>query len=182
MSKTYRTAVVVVPPQVMWASIQAIRQQHDRHFRRWMPHITLLYPFWPREEWDSILEPLARSCQAIEPFEIALSEVHTFRHHSSYTLWLVPEPKALLVELQTALWRSVPDCDDTRRHPHGFTPHLSIGQASGRTAAERLLDELRATWKPTQVPVSEVQLIWRGDPPDDAFRVGHRVKLGIAAS
>ena len=55
MSRTYSTAVVLVPPQDVWPEIQAIRQQYDRHFDRWMPHITLLYPFRSREDWPSLL-------------------------------------------------------------------------------------------------------------------------------
>ena len=31
--------VFVIPPEDAWAPIQAIRQEHDRGFRRWMPHI-----------------------------------------------------------------------------------------------------------------------------------------------
>jgi hypothetical protein len=40
--KTHKTAVVVIPPDDLWAPIQALREKYDRHFRRWMPHITLL--------------------------------------------------------------------------------------------------------------------------------------------
>lgn len=42
---THQTAVVVIPPEDVWPSIQAIRREHDRKIRRWMPHITLIEPF-----------------------------------------------------------------------------------------------------------------------------------------
>ena len=44
-NKTHTTAVVLIPPESVQPPIQAIRSVHDRNFLRWMPHITLLYPF-----------------------------------------------------------------------------------------------------------------------------------------
>ena len=46
MSKFYNSAVVIIPPQEKWESIQEIRETYDRGFNRWMPHITLIYPFF----------------------------------------------------------------------------------------------------------------------------------------
>jgi len=43
--KTYTTAVVLIPPEDVWEPIQKLRRVYDRHFDRWMPHLTLLYPF-----------------------------------------------------------------------------------------------------------------------------------------
>ncbi len=177
MSKTYRTAVVLIPPHDVWPSIQAIRVEHDRHYRRWMPHITLLYPFRPRADWDGLLAPLSKACAGIGPFEVTLSGFDRFRHGRSTTLWLAPEPAVKLIALQTALWRVVPDCDDARRKGTGFTPHLSVGQVSSG-GADRLLAALGASWEPVSFEAAEVQLIWRGDPPEDVFRVGERLELG----
>jgi hypothetical protein len=47
-SKTHKTAVVIIPPEALWAPIQAVRKEHDRQFRRRMPHISLIYPFRPK--------------------------------------------------------------------------------------------------------------------------------------
>ena len=187
MNKTYRTAVVVVPPAVVWEPIQQIRQQYDRHYRRWMPHITLLYPFLPQNVWPNVLDDLYQACRRIQPFEAELSRLALFSHRSSCTLWLAPSPAKALIDLQTALWQAVPDCDDTRRHKDGFTPHLSVGQAphvsagqqTGKKPAASLVDELQAGWAPVRFPVREVHLIWRNDPPDDIFRIGETLSLGM---
>ncbi|MGA1195514.1 MAG: 2'-5' RNA ligase family protein, partial [Candidatus Latescibacterota bacterium] len=48
MEKVHQSAVVLSPPQSEWDQIQAIRKKYDRNVRRWMPHITLLYPFYPK--------------------------------------------------------------------------------------------------------------------------------------
>jgi len=129
-AKTCTTAVVLIPPQEVWPAIQEVRRLHDRQFRRWMPHVTLVYPFRRREEFDALAAPLTQTCEAIEPFEVELSQVRWFSHgRRGFTLWTAPEPAERLRHLQDALQKVVPDCDDVRRHSGGFTPHLSIGQA-----------------------------------------------------
>jgi 2'-5' RNA ligase len=180
--KTHKTAVVLIPSQEAWPSIQAIRRAHDRHYKRWMPHITLLYPFRPRSEFEPLAERFAQVCSRIPPFEVELGTWRWFRHRSSYTVWLAPEPEEALVRLQTALWQVVPDCDDVRRHAGGFTAHLSVGQVRGKDALDELLAELRGAWQPIRFWASKVSLIWRngrtaGDSADDAFRVGLSIRL-----
>lgn len=173
------TAVVVIPPLDLWPPIQAIRHEHDRQARRWMPHINLIYPFRPREEFEFLAGQFSRVCKGIEPFEIKLKEFFFFRHgQDCYTLWLVPEPKETLIKLQALLWSVVPDCDEGRTYEGGFTPHLSVGQARGQTAMLRLLNMLQVSWKTLVFTVNEVSLIWRGNPPNDVFRVVCTVRLG----
>lgn len=179
--KTYTTAVVLIPPAELQEPIQAIRRVHDRHVRRWMPHVTLIYPFRPRSAFDGLRGPLERCCQPIERFEITLETFRHFHHGGqSYTLWLEPEPGQPVLALQAALLSVVPDCDDQSRRPAGFTPHFSVGQVRGRDNLHRLLDELQSRWSPIRWTVGEVALIWRGDhPPDDVFRVAGSVSLGV---
>ena len=55
-SATHTTAVVVIPPDDAWPPIQALRQRYDRQFRRWMPHITLLYD--GRGIGEHVVEPV----------------------------------------------------------------------------------------------------------------------------
>jgi RNA 2',3'-cyclic 3'-phosphodiesterase len=178
-SKTYTTAVVLIPSSEIWGPIQAIRRAHDRHIRRWMPHITLLYPFRPRDEFDSLARRFSTVCEGIEPFCIELAEMRFFRHRrESFTLWLAPEPKEALVRLQAILAGEVPDCDEVTRHGDGFTPHLSVGQVRGEEKLLRLKEVLQAAWQPIAFTVREINLIWRGEPPDDVFRIGQTVALG----
>ena len=133
---THQTAVVVTPPESCWEPIQAIRREHDKQVRRWMPHITMLYPFRPRSEFEAAAGALSAACGAIPSFEVTLTEFGYFCHGgSSYTLWLAPEPAEPLVRLQAAMLSAVPECDETSRYAGGFTPHLSVGQAPGRKAA-----------------------------------------------
>ncbi|HIO49385.1 TPA: 2'-5' RNA ligase family protein [Candidatus Poribacteria bacterium] len=181
--KTYQTAVVIIPPKEIWTSIQSIRRQHDANYRRWMPHITLIYPFRPRSEFEVVADQLAAICQTQSPFSVCLKPFGYFSHHRSrYTIWLDPKsPSGVsdkilcrpnpIVDLQTELWQTVPDCNDTRRFKNGFTPHLSVGQATGKSELDYLLCQFQQEWKPLTFSVSEVQLIWRNAPPNDIFQV-----------
>lgn len=177
--KTHSTAVVLIPPPDVWAPIQAIRQVHDRHWHRWMPHITLLYPFRPLAEFADLTPRFSILCEGAEAFRVRLAELRYFRHRGdSYTLWLAPEPNESLVSLQSIIETVVPECNDVSQHREGFTPHLSLGQARGTATMRALQETLRSAWKPLAFTASEICLIWRRQPPDDVFRIAHRVKLG----
>jgi 2'-5' RNA ligase len=178
-SKTYLTAVVLIPPREYWEPIQAIRRVHDRHVDRWMPHISLLYPFRPREIFDEAAAALQAALIDVRPFEITLSEFRSFRHgRASYTIWLAPEPASEVKRLQTALQAALPDCDDVSRYGAGFTPHLSVGQVRGAAELEELRRRLRENWQPPTFVVAQVSLIWRNQPPDDVFRVDRDIPFG----
>lgn len=180
--KTHATAVVLIPPQEVWEPIQAIRRRHDRKVRRWMPHITLLYPFRPRSEFQQVEGLLTTACSRIEPFQVTLGRFRFFRHgKASFTLWLEPQPRESLEQIERRLVGAMPDCDDQSCRAEGFTPHLSIGQVRGKRARQRTLElqnELEETWKPVSFTAREVSMIWRNDPPDDIFRVDRTVPLG----
>lgn len=178
-AKTHKTAVALIPPEEIWEPIQGIRRVHDRHLRRWMPHITLIYPFRPRLAFASIAQDLASACDKVQPFRLKLARFDCFRHsRGSYTLWLVPEPAEAVIRLQETLWDVVPDCDEVRRFAHGFTPHLSVGQVTGEQQKRELMMRLEAQWQPLEFIVREVNLISRGEPPDDVFRVDRAIRLG----
>lgn len=180
-TKVFETAVVLIPPEDQWEPIQAIRRAHDRHVRRWMPHISLLYPFRPAEMFDDATDALRAALSRIAPFEITLREFRHFRHgRSSFTIWLAPEPEDALKRLQAAIQTRFPDCDDVSRHGDGFTPHLSVGQAASGAAIEELSGVLRRDWQPVAFGLTRVSLIRRGAPPNDVFRVDRHVALGAA--
>lgn len=178
---TYNTAIVVIPSQDAWPAIQAIRSKHDAKVRRWMPHFTLVYPCLPVSEFTAAQERLAIACHDLPAFEVELAEFHTFRHRrGTYTIWLAPKPESRLVELQAAVQRAVLGEQSVSGRRQGFQPHLSVGQVRGNIEMQRLVAELQAAWQPVRFAVTDVSLIWRGEPPDDVFRVAATIPLGSA--
>ena len=81
------------------------------------------------------------------------------------------------MRLQAVLGSVVPDCNDVVKHRDGFTPHLSIGQVQGERQMLALRQALQQAWQPVAFIAREISLIWRGEPPDDVFRVGQTVSL-----
>jgi len=176
--KTHKTALVIIPPAETRPPIQVIRRVHDHQYRRWIPHITLIYPFRPMAEFPALCETLAAVCTRVAPFEITLEAFRFFEHsHRSCTIWLAPDPPATLLQVQTGLWRLVSDCSEVRDFPNGFTPHLSVGQAPGRSAALPRVKEWQGSWSPLRFKVSEISFLARNDPPDDVFRVKAVISL-----
>lgn len=174
--KTFHTALVAIPPEETWEPIQRIRRLFDRHLHRWMPHVTLLYPFRPHAEFGGAEAAVREACAGIAGFEVELAEFRSFSHGpESHTLWLHPAPAEGFVRLQSALQRAFPDCDDVSRYDSAFTPHLSVGQARLPRDLEEHLREARGDWSPLRWNVREVALLAReGEAP---FEVDRRILL-----
>jgi 2'-5' RNA ligase len=178
MATTHQSAVVLVPPPDVWEPIQAIRRVHDRQVHRWMPHVTLLYPFVHRAELEQAAPRAKAALAALPPFEVLLARFEVFRHRGgTFTLWLAPEPKEALAAVQEALVRAFPRCDAVSRFAGGFTPHLSVAQARGADDLSALRQELEG-WKPLAFPARHATIIVRDAPPDDVFRTFAEVPLG----
>ena len=164
--KTPHTAVVLVHPQELWDPIQAIRMVRDAHVKRWMPHISLLYPFLPADRFAEAEPRIAEAAAAVAAFRIRLARFEYFA--GPRTAWLAPEPDGPVKSLQAALQARFPEFNDVARFPGGFRPHLSVGQGPPELPAT-----LQAEWSPIEFEAREVALIVRNGP-EDPFRV-HRV-------
>lgn len=180
-AKTHRTACVLMPPEGVWGPVEAIRRVHDPQVGRWMPHVTLLYPFVPEGRLGEAAERLRAAVEGVERFEVELRGFGWFVHgRRGATLWLRPEPVEGVVRLQAALEAAMPWCDDASRFADGFTPHLSVGRFPGRQAAERAAARLGEGWEPVRFEVREVALIARPTDGRDRFGVRGRLALGRA--
>ena len=172
-NKTHTTAVVLIPPEAVQPSIQAIRRVHDRNFRRWMPHITLLYPFAERQDFAAITPALAKAAQQVSPFSIQLARFDAFKHRKSCTMFLVPEPEDDILRLHNALMTQLPDYDDTARFAGGFHPHLSVGQFQHRSL-QTDQQRLQTEWQPVRCELKAISLIYRAPETEDRFVVAEQ--------
>ena len=144
--KSHASAVVLIPPTCRWNLIQTIRRVHDRNVRRWMPHVTVLYPFLPFKHYSNqILDVLSDACKTLDAFDVTFRMFRYFKHQkSSYTLWLDPEPNDGFDELQAALQGRFPGYSDVRgraarAHPIPLDRLVLCGRggADGGTLARR---------------------------------------------
>ncbi|KAL6066999.1 Pre-mRNA splicing factor [Balamuthia mandrillaris] len=88
----FKSAVVVIPPPQLWdGPLQDIRRQHDRGFVRWMPHITLLFPFVEDLYFEEAHQRLTAALSSMKPFTLRFRKFDFFEHSKSYTVWAHPE-------------------------------------------------------------------------------------------
>lgn len=170
---TYHSALVIIPDEKVWPTIQHLRKRYDRNYRRWMPHITLIYGFVSEELLEAAAQLISDAVKGLEEFTITLTAPGTFTQRASATGWIQPvaDTEGALHKLQVALQKLFPTCNEQSDRATGFHPHLTIGQfASEEDARENL-----ASWKPVAFNVSSVALISRkGKQP---FEVRHKVHL-----
>lgn len=175
-TKTHTTAVVLIPPESIQQPIQDIRKLYDRNYIRWMPHITMLYPFAPQSEFPDLIPALVQTAEQITAFTIKLSTFNAFKHRKSSTMYLTPEPDDNIKKLHKTLITQLPDYDDTARFPNGFTPHLSVGQFQHQTLTQEQI-RLQTNWEPIQFEVDSLYLIYRSPETDDRFVVAENFHL-----
>ncbi len=180
MGKVYTSACVIIPPKEIWDPIQKIRRQYDRQIHRWMPHITLLYPFRPKAEFNDLEKELKELCSQLKPFEISFRNFRYFHHrHQNYTIWLNPEPYNLINHLQAELLKVVPDCDDINKYKNGFTPHLSVGQIKGKEKLIQIIDNLQNSWKELKFTLNSVYFISRENNKQSKFEIIKKIPLNL---
>ena len=172
LTKVITSAVVIIPPEEKWASIQKIRRSYDRNIERWMPHITLLYPFRPRSEYSNLEEAFSETCKNFEPFEASLENFRFFNHGGqNFTLWLNPESGDSIKKIQTDILKIVPDCDDVNKFKSGFIPHLSVGQTKGKSKVLKVILQLEQNWEKINFCVDRIYFISREKPKKSKFKI-----------
>ncbi len=179
MSKVVTSACVIIPPREKWDPIQKIRQKYDRKIERWMPHINLLYPFTPKEKYDTIENYIREVCASIEPFELVLKQFKYFRHkYQTYTIWLDPEPNKKIISLQRELLKVVPQCNDIIQFRGGYQPHLSVGQFTTYKINKKL-NKLQKKWDPLTFLVDKIFFISRENRKNSSFKIIKTVPFNL---
>lgn len=172
--KVFHTALVIIPSNDIWEDIQEIRKEYDSHFQRWMPHITILFPFVSPEEFiivkENLMEVLSNE---IEPFEVNLNEFGYFNQKSNSTLWLKPE-STQLQPLYELIKKTIPSLFKDERPE--FIPHLTLGQFQ-KTEVKSIIKEFKKNWKSISFKCSSIELIQR-DNKESPFYIKESIKLG----
>jgi len=186
----HTSALVASVPEPAWEEIQKIRAVHDPSFRRWMPHVNLVYGFVPEECFPAAAQAVAEAVQDVGAIRVRLARFERFEHRGSTTVWLDPEtsPPDALRRLQSALAARFPGCveQDSRG---GFTPHLTVAKLTG--SPPRIAEQIAAwqrSWTPVEFTVGAVDLISRRGGEPFAVRAsaglvtGHRAALALVTA
>lgn len=180
---TYRSALVLIPPEASWAPIQGIRKQHDKSYIRWMPHINLLYGFVPEEVFEDAADKIRHVLQSWQPFSVHLDAFESFQHKHSSTLYLQPDASSIqhLSSLQKALERMFPLCkEQSQRSEYGYHPHLTVAQIPKKSASSYAsqIQQWKKQWNGLSFEAGELCLISRRN--DEPFEIRHRIPFGAS--
>lgn len=178
-SKVYTSALVVALREgtELHERVQSIRRVYDRKFHRWMPHITLLYPFVAVEEFEQTAQCLSSLLAGFPTFTASFSSLGFFSHgRKKYTVFLKPEEETIcqLKTLQAICQDAAPHCDNVSARKGGFKPHMTLGQFASRAELDNFLI---SSWSGSySCEIDQVHLIHR-EGQDDPFRILHSVDL-----
>ena len=147
--KDYKSALVITLQKdaAQLQEIETIRREYDKRFQRWMPHITMAFPFCPKDSADMSdggrLHTILGEITAVhEPISCTFDRFEHFTHGKrNYTLYLAPDEESttLLKDMVARMADAMPDYDDVCRDGI-FTPHLSLGQFR----SEQKMNEVKA--------------------------------------
>ena len=118
-----QTALAILVPSSLQTEINALRKIHDKAYRKWEPHINILYPFFDASLLSSAISVLRThlSTNPIAPFSVKIEDVGTFERRRNATVFLKPgeESDKRICALRKALYR-----------PHrNTTPEPTLRQA-----------------------------------------------------
>jgi len=169
---TKTSALAIVPDESAWPAIQALRKVYDsRQYQVWPPHINLIYPFAPEEDFHEIGQKIAEAIDGLGPLKLRFSCFGTF---GGKVAFLRPDCAADLglAKLRDACAAVVPGLCDTG---HAFQPHLTIGQFKNASECAEFI----ATCTPPEIEldVSSLAMLAR-NTMHDAFRRPFGIRFG----
>ncbi|CAF1457117.1 unnamed protein product [Adineta steineri] len=173
---TVETALCIIPPENVWEQIQTIRSIHDKAYPRWMPHINLIYPFVPENNFDNIKVQLELICNRRKPFQIQFnqSSFEYFKQRGDLcTYHLRPTMSTDIVELQKSIQNQLSNIIKTKR---GFEAHLTLGQTTTSEISNTLID-IKNKWTTIEFTVDRIYMISRENHPDNLFTIKKEILL-----
>lgn len=172
-------ALVLIPPAEVWEPIEAVRRMYDPKIRRWMPHITLAYPFLPPERFGEAADAMEGPCAARDEFTVTFRRFGAFpRNRGDSILWLAPEPADAMANMRSALAGVLEPLRPGLFGYRSFEPHLTVGRFKKRGELRAAMDELASRWQPLVCAIGRVCLIERENRPDARFEISRSIPLG----
>jgi 2'-5' RNA ligase/uncharacterized protein (UPF0248 family) len=142
---SFSTAIAVVPPQALHSPINILRSAYDNPYPRWGPHVTVAIPFVAPEDLylaTEKLQNLFNSSELLDPWEITFSEVDTFQHQDSVTVYLKPDEYSTqrLRRIRNVLSEGF-NLQAPSEQDQVYRPHLTIGQTASNDSVRYLKEK-----------------------------------------
>lgn len=125
---SYDTALCIIPPKHLWPTVNHLRAVHDPAYKKWPPHVNLVYPFVPVHDLskasDLIVSQLQKRNQGDE-LTVRLESTGFFTNNQKNTVYLHDEDPiraAKLTGLREAILASLGHA------PGNYQMHMTVGQ------------------------------------------------------
>jgi hypothetical protein len=116
-----RTSLMVVPPEEICRAADLYRREcHPAAFERLPAHMTVIYPYAPRQAWPGLLPDLERNARDVSPFEVRLT---AWSGGPGGFAW-VPDDPGPFMSMRAQFMAATPE---EYRPTHPLRPHLTIG-------------------------------------------------------
>ena len=110
-TKQHTSTVALVPPELVWEPIQQARTHlKDKGLYRWPPHINLLYPFLPTDDFEDAVTLLAPAIAQLSSPEITLDALDCVGHQIQTQCQrpcLAGAANACIVLFARTVWRQI---------------------------------------------------------------------------
>jgi len=147
-----QTALVCIPPQKYWYTIEAIREKHDKDFNYWGPHIDIFSPFIGSRTYnddlmeftDEVLRPI---CGQMKPFRVNLDKFGTFNkpREQASEFWVGPDRVNGFVALFKSIRESLPKTVAEKNRSF-YQPHLTLGQFRDKRVMDKVVQYTKQCW------------------------------------
>lgn len=156
--------------------VNEIREQNDKAFARWMPHINFIFPFAPFEELPNISKILKVLINQISTFELCFDDIGYFPQRDSNTFHLKSSNETKLFNLFNRIEMALPDYKSKK----DFHPHLTVGQWKKTEDPENVIKMLKIHFNlPIRMSFEKLSLLRRTDEsPFEIFEEFELNKIG----
>lgn len=143
-----QTALALIVPVSLQPDINSLRRLHDKSFKKWDPHINILYPFVEPSRLASAVAIL-REClqtQQAKQVTVSIDEVDVFKHWKNATVFLKPsvESDEGICQLRKVMVHALGCNERDGTHDGIFRPHMTVGQAGlNGSAIEKLTEQVK---------------------------------------
>ncbi|KAI1393974.1 uncharacterized protein F4822DRAFT_424432 [Hypoxylon trugodes] len=127
---SYDTALCIVPPRHLWSPVDHLRSVYDPAYKKWPPHVNLVYPFVPVHNLQAASELIVsklRSHEGLGNLNLHICSADRFVHKSKKTTFFVydngPQTWTDFIGLRKYILEAL------HQKPTHFEMHMTVGQS-----------------------------------------------------
>jgi 2'-5' RNA ligase len=120
--------------------IELIRKRYEPNYKKFRPHITLVYPFKVKDQRE-LNEHIGESVNGVKSFNLSLSGIK--KSAKGYYLYLLVEKgKSKIIKLYTKMNRGILKGFKNKDMPR-YIPHITLGVFRSKKDIDNVIKELK---------------------------------------